>query len=163
MIKKIAHLLIEPRLAFIVFTIFVITYLIILDEEGAFKDKFLNFGPSEDTKFLNMKLNTWKKVIIVYIIGFLTALLKKYYTTISYDFIHSYLWNPSYTKKIKISKAWASVIVSVEPLLFWILDVLSFFVNFTMELQYIIPQFLGTLFVEVPYALYKVSQNKFIS
>ena len=33
----------------------VLSYLILLDEESAFKGKFLRFGPSEDSKFLHMK------------------------------------------------------------------------------------------------------------
>ena len=79
------------KVSFFIFIVFIIAYLIILDEEGAFKNKFLRFGPSEDTKFLNMKLDTWNKVILVYIIGLLSSFLTSYYNNISYDFIHSYI------------------------------------------------------------------------
>ena len=43
------------KIAFYVFIIFIIIYLVLLTEEGAFKDKFLNFGPSNHTKFLGLK------------------------------------------------------------------------------------------------------------
>jgi len=157
-IKKIFF---EPRMAFSIFVLFIMVYLIVLDEEGGFSKKFLNFGPSEDTKFLTMKLNTWKKVIIVYLIGFFSSLLTTYYNNVSFDFIHSYIWNPAYTKKIQLSKTWTSLIVAVEPLLYWILQTLNFFVNLTFELQFILPKFIGAILIDIPYGLYKVGQNKF--
>ena len=79
----------NAKTAFIIFVIFIIIYLIVLDEEGAFQKKFLRFGPSEETEFLSMKLDTWNKVIIVYLIGFFSSLLTTYYNTVSYDFIFS--------------------------------------------------------------------------
>ncbi len=153
----------NPKIAFIIFLTFIIIYLILLDEEGAFQKKFLNFGPSKETKFLNMTLDTWPKVISVYLIGFFSTLLTSYYSTVSFDFIHSFIWNPAYNKPIKISKKWTQLIVSIEPVLYWILTTLNFFVTLTMELQYIIPKFLGDTIVNVPYGLYKVGQKKFIS
>jgi len=153
----------NAKTAFIIFVIFIIIYLIVLDEEGAFQKKFLRFGPSEETEFLSMKLDTWNKVIIVYLIGFFSSLLTTYYNTVSYDFIHSFIWNPAYKEKIKISKWWTMLIVSVEPLLFWILQTLNFFVNLTMELQYILPKFLGNVLIDIPYGIYKVNQKKYVS
>ena len=55
------------------------------------------------------------------------------------------------------------LIVSVEPLLFWILQTLNFFVNLTMELQYILPKFLGNVLIDIPYGIYKVNQKKYVS
>jgi hypothetical protein len=161
--KRVFNFFFSPRVAFIIFVIFITVYLILLDEEGAFRKKFLAFGPSKETKFLSMTLDTWEKVILVYLIGFFSSLLTTYYKTVSYDFIHSFIWNPAYKDKIKISKWWTSLIVSVEPLLFWVLKTLNFFVNLTMELQYIIPKFLGNVIINVPYGLYKVNQNRFVS
>ena len=158
----IKKLFFEPRVAFTIFVIFILVYLIILEEEGAFTKKFLNFGPS-DTTYLTMKLDTWSKVIIVYCIGFFSSLLTSYYENVSYDFIHSYIWNPAYDKKIEVSKTWATIIVAIEPILNWILQTLNFFINLTFELQYILPKFIGTLIVTIPYGLYKVEQNKFKS
>ena len=155
--------LFNPKIAFTVFLIFIVVYLVLLDEEGAFRKKFLNFGPSKDTKFLNMTIDTWPKVIIVYCIGFFSTLLTAYYNTVSYDFIHSYIWNPAYTKTMPISKKWTQLIVAFEPVLFWILNTLNFFVNLTMELQYIIPKFLGDVVIQIPYGLFKAGQKKYVS
>lgn len=148
-------------MAFVIFLIFIISYLVLLDEEGAFKKKFLNFGSSEDSVFLGMKLDTWQKVILVYLIGFVSSLLTSYYGTVSYDFIHSYIWNPAYTKKIKMKKWWVFLIVSIEPILYWILTILNFFINMTMELQYILPKFLGAIIIDIPYGIFKLNQKKF--
>jgi len=149
------------KVSFFIFIVFIIAYLIILDEEGAFKNKFLRFGPSEDTKFLNMKLDTWNKVILVYIIGLLSSFLTSYYNNVSYDFIHSYIWNPAYNKKIKMTKEWTQLIVILEPLMYWILEILNLFITFTMELQYIVPKFIGTRLIDIPYAMFKINQKKY--
>ena len=152
----------NPKTAFLIFLIFIIVYLILLDVEGAFQKKFLNFGPSEDTEFLNMKIDTWEKVILIYLIGFFSSLLTSYYETVSFDFIHSYIWNPAYKEKINISKSWTTAIVAIEPILYWILNILNFFITLTMELQYIIPKFLGDIVINIPYGIYKVNQKEYI-
>ncbi len=108
-----------------------------------------------------MTLDSWDKVILVYVIGFFSSLLTTYYSTVSYDFIHSFIWNPAYTKTIPVSKWWTSLIVTLEPILYWTLGILNFFINLTMELQYIIPKFIGNMIVNVPYGLYKVNQKKY--
>ena len=162
MFTKIKNILFEPRITLVIFVIFILGYLIVLDYGGAFFDKFLNFGPSKDTKFLNMKLDTWTKVILVYIMGFALAILTSYYKTVMFDFIHSKIWNPAYTKKIEISKSWATAILVMEPLLYWLLEIIKFFVTLTMELQFLVPQFIGTAIIDIPYAFMKLSENRFI-
>ncbi len=163
MIKKLRDIFFEPRIAFCIFILFIIGYLVILDEEGAFTKKFLNFGPSDKTKFINMKIDTWKKTIIVYIISFLASFLTRYYETVSFDFIHSYIWNPAYKDTIGISKKWTTIIVCLEPILYWILQTLNFFVTLILELQFLIPKFLGSVVIDIPYSLFKVNQKKYVS
>ena len=162
MLKFLKKTFFEPRIAFTIFILFIIGYLVFLDEEGAFKGNFLKFGPDEDTKFLGMKMDTWTKVILVYIVGFLSSLLTTYYGTVMYDFIHSKIWNPAYKEKIGISKLWATIIVIIEPLLYWFLTIVQFFITLTVRLQFLIPQFIGTLIIDVPYSLMKVNEKKYI-
>jgi len=159
----IRDFLFNPKIAFFIFVMFILGYLILLDEEGAFRNKFLNFGPSEDTKYLTMTLNTWPKVITVYTIAFLAAFLSTYYNNVSHNFIHDYLWNPAYTERMPITKWFTTMIVTIEPLLYWILSVFTFFINLTFELQYIIFRIVGNLLVNIPYGLYKVNQKKYVS
>tara|TARA_B100001093_G_scaffold495547_1_gene540155 strand:+ start:2310 stop:2795 length:486 start_codon:yes stop_codon:yes gene_type:complete len=160
--NKLVNFFFEPRIAFIIFVLFIFGYLILLDEEGAFTENFLRFGPSEDTEYLTMKINSWSKVISVYFVAFLTTFLSTYYNNVSHNFIHDYLWNPAYTDKIPVSKWFTSMIVSIEPILYWILEIMSVFINFTFELQYILPKFLGNLIIQIPYGIYKVNQKAFI-
>ena len=160
-LSQIRNIIFEPRVALIIFIVFMIGYLILLDEEGTFRDNFMHFGPSEDAKFLNMKIDTWEKVIIMYILAFATALLTSYYSTVMYDFIHSKIYNPAFKEKVGISKNWVKAIVILDPILYWILGIIQFFISLTMQLQFLIPQLLGTAIIDIAYGLFKVSQNKF--
>jgi phage-related protein len=99
----------------------------------------------------------------VYAVGFISSLLQGYYSTVMYDFIHSKLWNPAYRERIPVSKRWAQIIVTVEPLLDWMLDVVQFFVTMTMRFQFILPQLLGQVLVDLPYGLMKIDENRFTS
>jgi len=135
-------------------------YMFFLDEEDAFQN-FFTFGPDPSIRFLGMSINTWSKVILVYAVGFISSLLQGYYQTVMYDFIHSKLWNPAYKERIPMSKRWAKTIVTVEPLLDWMLDIVQFFVTMTMRFQFILPQLLGQIVVDTPYALMKIEEKKF--
>jgi hypothetical protein len=152
----------EPRIAFSIFIICLAGYIAFLAEEKAFSAGFLKFGPDPDLKFLGMKVNTWNRVILLYVIGFFSAILTAYYQTVMFDFIHSKLWNPAYTKKMQVSKLWATIVVSVEPVLYWILSILKFFLTLTIRLQFLLPQLFGQLLVNIPYNIMKVGEKKFI-
>ena len=134
--------------------------MVFLDAEGAFTNNFLKFGPDDNTKFLHMKVNTWTKVILIYIVSFFGSILTRYYNTVMWDFIHSKVWNPAYKINGYIKK-WTSVIITVDPLLWWILHIINFFITLTMRLQFLIPQFIGGMVVSIPYALMKISEKKF--
>ncbi len=151
--------LFKPKVSFFIFLICLIVYLILLDEEGAFKNNFLKFGPDPNTKFLGMAMNTWEKVILVYFISFLSSLLQTYSSTAMFNFIYLKLWNPAYKKKINLTKTWAQIIASTEPLLSWILAIIQFFCSMTMQLQYLMPQFLGQALMSIPYTLLKVDEK----
>lgn len=162
MVSILKRTLFEPRMAFCVFVFFMVGYTLFLDEEGAF-NQFFRFGPDPSIRFLGMSLDTWHKVCLVYAVGFISSLLQGYYSTVMYDFIHSKLWNPAYKERIPVSKRWAKIIVTVEPLLDWMLDIVQFFVTMTMRFQFILPQLLGQIIVDLPYGLMKIDENKFIS
>ena len=70
MITEIRDFLFEPRVALILFIVFMTGYLVLLDKENTFKGQFLNYGPSKNTKFLNMTIDTWEKIYIVYFLAF---------------------------------------------------------------------------------------------
>lgn len=160
--KNLQDFFYNMKTAFFILLGGLILYLVFLDEEGAFTKKFTHFGPSDDAEFINMKLNTWPKVITVYAIGFFTSLLISYYNTVSDNFIHLYLWNPAYTDPIPLQKEWTILITVTEQIIFSILMALQFFITMTTRLQFIIPAILGRFVTRVPFTLMKIQENKFI-
>ena len=163
-LKKIFDYAFEPRIAFFTFLVFLIITLVMLDEEGAFVNNFFHFGPSTDeknqAKFIGMKLNTWTKVIIVYIVAFLTSVLTAYYQNVISQFIHMYAWNPA-IKTIDYSKKWTYIITGFEPILYLLLNVITFFITLTTQFQYIFIRFLGSFIVSTPFDWLILSKKKF--
>ena len=103
-IDTFVSFLFKPKVSFYIFLISLVVYLILLDDEGAFKNNFLKFGPDPNTKFLGMAMNTWEKVMLVYFISFFSSLLQTYSSTAMFNFIYLKIWNPSYKKKNKFVK-----------------------------------------------------------
>jgi hypothetical protein len=151
----------QPQVALIVFVAILVGYLIFLDKEDTFQKKFLRFGPSPDSKFLNINLDTWGKVIAVYIISFISALSTSYYKNITGSFVSGVLLNPAYNQRIDHSKWWARILVSVDPLITSIMSIIQIFVSLIMEFQYLLPQIIGGLLVTIPYNLINLSTKKF--
>jgi hypothetical protein len=162
--KKIFNYAFEPRVALITFVIFLIATLILLDEEGAFVNNFFHFGPSTDeknqAKFIGMKLDTWPKVIIVYLVAFLTSVLTAYYQNVISQFIHMYAWNPA-IKTINYSKKWTYIITGLEPILYLLLNIITFFITLTTQFQFIFIRFLGSFIVSTPFDWIILGQKKF--
>jgi len=152
----------KPQFALIIFTVILIAYIIILDKEGAFQKKFLNFGPSPDTKFLNIHLNSWSQVISVYFIAFFSAFSLSYYQRFASSFVSGVLLNPAYKEPIKHSKTWSNVLGIVDPVINAIMSAINFFVTLTMEFQFIICQLLGTIAITIPANIYEISKKTFI-
>lgn len=144
----------SPRTAFILFLMFLIGYIIFLDVEGGFSNNFLKFGPSttNPTYFLGVKLDSWSKVIIMYFIGFISALMTSYYYTIMATSVHNYIYSAS-VKEVPHSKSLMYSIVLLEPILYQILTVIQFFMNLTMQLQFILPQIIGDFVAGLPFTI----------
>lgn len=166
MIDYTLDTLASPKFVIVIFTLFLIGYLTFIDYEGGFSGNFLHFGPGTDstntTKFIGITLNTWPKVILLYFIGFFAAAMTSYYSTVTGNNLHMYLWNPA-VKVVPFSKWWTYAIVFVEPFLYQINSVISFLSILTLQLQFIIPEFLGAFITSVPFTLQRLSKLKFTS
>ena len=166
MFKQLTKFFYNPTTAFFIFIAFILAYLIFLDEEGAFQERFLHFGPSKDpktqTKFINMKLDTWKKVILVYIISFMSAIVNTYYENVIGQFIHQHMWNPA-VKTIEGSKIVTLTIITLEQVIWTAVSIISFFTNMTMQLQFILPSLVGSMITNIPFDIYQASKKKFTS
>lgn len=165
-INRIFYFVFNMKTAFFVLLFGLITYLIVLDEEGAFSKKFCTFGPEKDDEtsatFMNMKIDTWNKVITVYAIGFCTSFMIEYYNSIANNFIHQYIWNPAYAETINMSKSSVIAIGISDQVIFSVLMSLQFFITLTTRLQFILPSLLGKLIVNIPYLIFKINENTFI-
>jgi hypothetical protein len=161
---SIVEFFMSPKVALIVFTLFLVAYIAFIDEEGGFKGKFLHFGPGTDasntTSFMNIRLDSWKKVGLLYVVSFFASLLTTYYQSVMANNIHSYIWNRALTT-MPYSKTWTYAIVLMEPFFYQILSIVQFFTSLTMQLQFILPQFLGSLIADVPFTLKRLGEKRF--
>lgn len=154
----------SPKVVLILFTLFLVGYIIFIDLEGGFSQQFLHFGPGTTpettTKFLGIVLDSWSKVIILYVVGFFASLMTTYYRSIMGNNIHSYIWNRA-IKHVPYSKTWTYLTVMMEPFFFQILEIVQFFTNLTMQLQFIIPQFVGSFIADVPFTIRLLGNKTF--
>ena len=149
----------SPKVVLVLFTLFLVGYIIFLDEEGAFKNGFLQFGPGTGS-FLGIKIDSWSKVISLYLVGFFASLMTSYYQWIMANNIHSYVYNRA-IKKVPYSRFWIYLVNILEPFFYQILQIVQFFTTLTMQLQFILPQFLGSLLADMPFTLKRLGEKTY--
>jgi len=146
----------SPKTIMFISTVFLAGYMAFIQVEGGFSSQFLHFGPgtNEDntTSFIGITLDTWSKVILMYFVSFLSSLMNTYYLYAMTNNLHSYIWNRA-MPHVPFSKKWTYIVILSEPLLMQILQVTSFFTTLTLQLQFILPQFIGSAIVEIPFTI----------
>lgn len=155
--------LLRPQIALLIFVVVMFVYLIFLDREGVFQKKFLQFGPAPDAKFLNITLNTWSKVILVYFIAFFSSASLSYYQNYASSFVNQVLIHPAYKGKINQSEMWSKILVIIDPIITSLMGILNILVTMTLQLQFIMWQIIGSLIVTIPTNLSILSKRRFIS
>jgi hypothetical protein len=131
-----------------------------------FGNNFLSFGPTNDelgnpTEFMGIKLNSWNLVGIVYVLIFFTSVLSTYYQNVVGLNIHSFVFNPAVTE-IPYSKFWTYLILLVDPLINIILYVIKFYATATLQIQYILPQFLASYITDLPFVIKWLKGKTFV-
>jgi len=153
--------LFNPVWATIIFIIITTILFIVLDESNGLND-FLTVGPSKNIKFLSFTIDTWEKVILLYIVSFLVAVLRDYFNLIvSKGFIISTLLNSKVSTIDNISRKGSKFIIYLYPICLWALNIIVFFVTLTRTLQFLLPYLLGSLFVNYPYLFSKYNKKKY--
>ena len=146
----------SPKTIMFISTVFLAGYMAFIQVEGGFSSQFLHFGPgtNEDntTSFIGITLDTWSKVILMYFVSFLSSLMNTYYLYAMTNNLHSYIWNRA-MPHVPFSKKWTYIVILSEPLLMQILQITSFFTTLTLQLQFILPQFIGSAIVEIPFTI----------
>ena len=156
----------NPQTALIIILIFFLVFLLSEGLTVGFGNNFLSFGPTQDedgkpTKFMGINVDSWSKVGVIYTITFIASLLSAYYNTNVYSNIHAYVWNPA-VKKVPFSKFWTYLILILNPIIQTLLYVIQFFATATFQLQYIIPQFVASYIVDLPFTLKWLSGKTFL-
>lgn len=164
--SSIVEFFMSPKVVLVLFTFFLVGYIVFLDVEGGFSESFLHFGPgtnaSNTATFLGVKMDSWTKVGTMYAIGFFTALMTTYYQWVMGYNIHSYIYNRAISK-VPYSRFWSYLSVMLEPFFNQILMVIQFFTTLTLQLQFILPQFVGSLVADMPFTLKRLGEKKYDS
>jgi len=163
-LKRVEKFLSSPKTILGVSSIYLIIYVSFIAKEGGFSTQFLHFGPgineSNTASFIGIKLDTWEKVCIMYFISFISAIMNNYYLYAMTNNLHSYIWNRA-VPKVPFSKRWTYIVILAEPLLMEILNITSFFTTLTLQLQFIIPQFVGATLIEIPFTIQRLHEKEY--
>ena len=156
----------NPKTALVVVLLFFLGFFLGQGLSDGFEKNFYTFGPTtekdgEPTVFMGIKLSSWGKVWSAYILIFVASFVNWYYMSVVNDNIHAYVWNPAVTE-MDYSKAWTYIILILDPLIQTILYVILFFATSTLQLQYIIPQFLGNYIAVIPFTFKWLGMKKFL-
>ena len=153
MFKAILDFLFKPLVAFTILVGFLVVYLVFIGTAGGFTEKFLHFGPGttpeNTTTWINIKMDSWTKVITLYVISFFSALINQYYMYAVSENLHSYVWQRA-EKVIPFDKPSTLFVLFSEPIIFQILMVIQFFTTLTLQLQFILPEMVGGFIAHVP-------------
>jgi hypothetical protein len=80
---------------------------------------------------------------------------------VSSSYISGVLLNPAYKDKISQSKFWSKLLVTIDPLMSWVMELFQLFATLTLELQYMLPQLLGHLVILIPTNLQSLEEKRF--
>jgi hypothetical protein len=164
---KIYEFFNNPRTALFIMLIFFLVYYLSIGLTVGFGNNFLSFGPKKDkdgnyTHFMGIQLSSWKLVGVVYVIIFITTVLQSYYQNVVGQNIHGYVWNTA-VQKVPYSKFWTYLVLLVDPFINILLSIIRFYATATFQIQYVIPQFIGSYITDLPFTLKWLSGKKFIS
>jgi len=157
-------LLLDPIISMTILCVGLVIYIIVLDEEGMFSQKFLHFGPGTDATntaiFMGINIDNWKKTISVYFISFVGTILMSYYYNSVLQYIQSFIRNPAVTK-LQHKKHHLTIFLIFEIFILFILNTLSIFSIMTAQFQFILPSLLAYFVIRLPTNLSYLNQKIF--
>ena len=161
--KTKADFLSSPKTILMFSAIYLTGYITFIGKEGGFTSQFLHFGPGTDssntTTFIGIVLDNWQKVILMYFVSFISSIMNTYYLYAMTNNLHSYIWNRA-VPKVPFSR-WTYIVILAEPLILQILSITQFFTNLTMQLQFIVPQFIGSMLIEIPFSIQRLREKEY--
>jgi len=143
----------SPYIAVILFIIFLIGFFVYLDEEGSFENGFLHFGPGDSrvntTQFMGVQLDSWYKVLTLYVICFTVGFMTSYYdNTVSRTLFKTILDESK--EIVPYSMAGAYSVTLIDPFIVHSLKIIEFLATLTLQFQFILPLFLGEYLADLP-------------
>ena len=163
-VSRTADFLSSPKTILGISAVFLSGYVSFIAVEGGFSSTFLHFGPgtneSNTTSFLGITLDTWPKVVLMYFVSFLSSVMSTYYNYAMTNNLHSYIWNRA-VPKVPFSRRWTYVVTLAEPFIMQVLTITDFFTNLTMQLQFILPQFIGGMIIEIPFSIQRLREKEY--
>lgn len=165
--NRIVNVFFDIRVALVIMIVFIIIMVVVLDVEGAFANEFLHFGPLKSgdpnvAKIFGIKITSWTQVLTLYAISFFSGVILNYYSTVGFDIVHSYLYNPAVKKIDNISKFWAYLVTVLDPLIFWSVGILEIFIATTFQLQFLLPGLIAAAIIDIPYGIKNIRKKKFV-
>ena len=166
-LTKIFNFFNNPKTALLIILIFLISFFLTQGFTNGFDNNFLTFGPTKDettdtpTMFMGIKLESWSNVGLVYVIIFISTVLQSYYGNVVGTNIHAFVWNAA-IEVVPFPKFWTYLVLLIDPIISTILYIIRFYATATFQIQYIIPQFLGSYITDLPFTLKWLNGKKFI-
>ena len=166
--NKIEQFFNNPKTALLIILTFFITYFLSEGLTAGFGNNFLTFGPTIDENtgkpvaFMGINLDSWDDVCIVYVIILISTILQSYYSNVVYKTIYPYVYNPA-VDVVPFQKFWTYLVLIIDPIIYITLRIILFYATATFQIQYILPQFLGSYIIDLPFTLQWLSGKKFTS
>jgi hypothetical protein len=141
------------------------------NDNGMFGDYFPDFDKvrlsyqflvDEENISTIEQLNSWRNVSITYIILLITTIMEIYYD-ISTDKLHKIIdYSTLLNNIIPLPKLWTYIYFIFQPLITILIYIIKFYATATLQIQYILPQLIGTYIVNVPFMVHWLRGKKFI-
>lgn len=166
-LEDIIHFFNHPKV--IILITFIILFALFLSEglnEG-FAKNFFVFGPNvndkgEPSTFMGIKLSSWSHVIITYIILLITSIMEIYFNISTHKLNKIIDYSSLLNKLIPLPKLWTYIYFIFEPFITILIYIIKFYATATLQIQYIIPQLIGSYIVNIPFMLHWLKGKEFI-
>ncbi len=156
----------NPIVVLLIMLTFLLGYYLSFGLTIGFSNHFFSFGPTKDkdgnhTKFMGINIDSWKLVGVVYVIIFISTVIQVYYQNVIGKNFNSLIFNKS-TKIIPYSKLLTYLVLLVDPFINILLTIIRFYATATFQIQYVIPQFIGSYIINLPFTLKWLSGKEFL-